>query len=90
MSTRTHYPNANTVRIDPDRFRAFFYRRRLPLNAIGGLFGRCDGWASVIIHHQHAGFYALDDLACALDLRVEDLIEEIGTDAERERNRIAS
>jgi len=79
------HKNANTVMIDGSRFRAFCYRRRLPLTAIGPMFGRCDGWASVICHKGHAGFYALDELALALDMRVEELIDEIGTDEERAR-----
>ncbi len=79
------HKNANTVAIDADRFRSFCYRRRLALTAVGPIFGRCAGWASVICHKRHAGYYALDELALALDMRVEELIDEIGTDDERAR-----
>lgn len=89
MDTRVKHRNANTVAIDPDRFRRFFYMRRIALNAVGPLFGRCEGWASVIVSKQHAGFYALDELACALETTTVSLIDEIGTDEERERNRVA-
>jgi len=85
LSVSGRYTGATTVRIDPGRWSAFFFRRRLPLNAVGSLFNRCSGWASVIKKKGHAGFYALDDLATALDMRVNDLIFEVGTDEERQR-----
>ncbi len=85
----TIHKNANSVAVDPDRLRQFAYMRRLTLTAIGPLFDRCEGWASVICSKRRVGYYALDELACALGMRVEDLIEEIGTDEERERNHVA-
>jgi|GEM_PF-1418991 len=81
---------AGTVEIDPDKFRAFFASRRIPLSAIGGLFGRSEGWGSVMLHRRRAGFYALDALACALDLHVDDLILAIGSERERQRVALAS
>lgn len=79
------HKNANTVAIDAERFRSFCYRRRLALTAVGPMFGRCAGWASVMCYKGHAGFYALDELALALDMRVEELIEAVATDEELRR-----
>ncbi len=77
--------SANTVSVDGERFKAFFYRKRLPLAAVGPMFGRCEGWASVICRKGTAGFYALDDLATSLSMGVDDLIFEIGTPEELAR-----
>ncbi len=84
-TTEGRHKNANTVYIDPDRFRAFFWRRRLPLTAVGPMFGRCAGWASVIVHKGHAGYWALDELATSMDMRVDDLIEAIASEEELRR-----
>ncbi len=80
-------PNAASVFIDRDRWKAFFFRRRITMSAIGGLMEpeRCTGWGSVAASKGRVGFGAMDELACALDMRVDDLIWEVGTDAERER-----
>ena len=82
---RTRHRSANTVTIDPESFRHFFWMRRLALAAVGPLFGRCGSWASVTANRGHAGYYALDELACALGIRVDDLIAEIGAPEELER-----
>lgn len=78
---------ATSVFIDRGRWNSFFFQRRIPLSQVGPLMEpeRCDGWASVIGHKGRAGFAALDDLACSLDMHVDDLIWQVGTDAERER-----
>jgi hypothetical protein len=80
-------PNAASVFIDRDRWKAFFFRRRITMSEIGPLMEpeRCSGWGSVIGHKGRAGFQAMDELACALDMRVDDLIWEVGTDDERSR-----
>ena len=79
--------SARTVAISGDRWRAFLWRHRLAAVDVGSLMTpeRCSGWASVVASRGRAGFYALDDLACALDMRVEDLIGQCGTDDERAR-----
>ena len=81
------YVGATTVCIDPVRWANFFFRRRMPLKSVGGCMEppRCEGWGSVIKKKAKAGFYALDDLATALEMRVDDLIFEVGTDDERAR-----
>lgn len=86
--TRTgRMQHASTVFIDRQRWNAFFFKRRIPLNQVGSLMEpeRCDGWASVCGSKGRVGFNAMDELAIALDMRVDDLIWEVGTDAERER-----
>lgn len=80
-----YHRNANSVSIDSERFKAWAYRNRLTLTAVGPLFGRCEGWMSAICSKGHAGFFALDELASAMDIRVDDLIAEIGTEAELAR-----
>jgi len=79
--------SANTVSIDSDRFKALFYRRRIPLNQIGPMMEppRSGAWASVICNKGTAGFYALDALATSLCITVDDLIFEVGTSAELAR-----
>jgi hypothetical protein len=77
--------SATTVHIDPDRFRNFCWKRRMPLSSIGPLIGRSDSWCSVVISKKHVWFYALDDLASELGIHVDELIEHIGDDFERER-----
>lgn len=78
---------ASSVFIDRGRWQTFFALRRIPLVRVGGLMEpeRCEGWASVIKTKGRAGFSALDDLACALDMHVDDLIWQVGTDDERAR-----
>ena len=80
--------SARTVTIDPERWRSFFHRRRIALVDVGiSLMDppRCATWASVMASRGKVGLYALDDLATGLGLRVDDLIDEVGTDEERAR-----
>lgn len=79
--------SARTVAIDPDRWRSFFWRRRIAMVDVGPMMEppRCSGWGHVITHKGQAGIYALDDLACALGIHVDQLIDEIGTNDERAR-----
>ncbi|NTU70457.1 MAG: hypothetical protein HGB10_01330 [Coriobacteriia bacterium] len=78
---------ATTVFIDRGRWNAFFFQRRIPLMHVGALMEPelSEGWASVVGHKGRAGFASMDSLACALDMHVDDLIWQVGTDAERER-----
>lgn len=79
------HSHAGTVLIDPERWRSFFWRRRITLSEAGLMCGRSDGWAAVIAHRGRAGYYALDSLACELGITVSQLIDEVGTDDERAR-----
>jgi hypothetical protein len=80
-----HHPSGTSVSIEPERFRAFFYRRRTPLMAVGPMFGRCKGWASVVVTKGTAGFWALDELANAMGIHVDDLIKEVCAPSEYDR-----
>ncbi len=79
--------SSTSVQIDPDRFRAFFWGRRISLRNVGPMMDppRSDGWAYVMLSRQKMGYYALDDLATSMGLRADDLIEEFGTEAELAR-----
>lgn len=79
--------SARSVAIDPERWKSFFWRRRIAMVDVGPMMepARCEGWGSVITHKRQASIYALDDLACALGLHVDQLIDEIGTETERAR-----
>lgn len=77
--------SSRTVFINPDRWAAFAFRRRMSMTDLGPLCGRSEGWGSVMKARGRAGFYALDDLACALGMHVDQLIQEVGTDEELER-----
>jgi len=79
--------SARTVSVDPDRWKSFFWRRRIAMVDVGPMMEppRCEGWGSVVSSRGRAGLYALDDLACSLSLHVDALIDEVGTDDERAR-----
>lgn len=79
--------SARTVAIDADKWKAFFWRRRIAMVDVGPMMEppRCTGWSHVVSSRGRAGLYALDDLACALSLHVDDLIDQVGTDDERAR-----
>lgn len=74
-----------TVTLDEERFRAFFFKNRLPLAHVGPLFGRCKGWASVTAAKGTAGYWALDELAAALEMHVDELLRQICPPEEYER-----
>jgi len=79
--------SARTVGIDPDRWKSFFWRRRIAMVDVGPMMepARCEGWGSVVSSRGRAGIYALDDLACALGTHLNELIDEVGNDDERAR-----
>jgi len=85
--TGDRMPSAKTVAIDRQRWNTFFFRRRMALTDVGPLMDppRSSAWASVMGSRGRAGLYALDDLACALGIHVNELIAEVATDAEFER-----
>lgn len=79
------HPSATTIKLDRQAFKAFFYRRRLPMSEIGPLFGRCSGWASAICNRGTIGYYAADELASELGLHVDELLAQICAPEELER-----
>jgi len=79
------HPHAATVHVDPVRWKDFFWRRRMTLMSVGPMVNRCSGWASVVANKRAVGMFALDEIACELDMHLDDLIFEVGTDGERAR-----
>jgi hypothetical protein len=77
VSQSGRHPNATSIRISADAFRAFFYRRRIPLMEVGPLFGRCSGWASVVCNKARIGYWAADELASELGLHVDDFLSQV-------------
>lgn len=78
--------SAGSVSIDGAKLKAVLWRHRLPLKSVGPMIGKSDGLLSVICHKGSASFWTLDALATeVLDMRVEDLIAEIGTPEELQR-----
>jgi len=73
------------MKLDRQAFRAFFYRRRLPLTEVGPLFGRCPGWASAICSRGTIGYYAADELASELGLYVDEFLAQVCAPEELER-----
>lgn len=84
MKSKIH-PKANAVMIDPDRLRAWAYRNRLPLSAIGPMADRCANLASQWCHRGTANYWTLDQIAFELGMPTEALIAEIGSVEELQR-----
>lgn len=77
---------AGSVLIDGVKFKELLWRHRMPLTEVGLAIGKSNGLVSVLCHKGRASYWTLDAIATeVLDMRVEDLIAEIGTDEELER-----
>jgi hypothetical protein len=85
VSKSGRHPHATTVRVSADAFKAYFYRRRMPLMEVGPLFGRSSAWASVVCHRGKIGYYAADELATGLGVHVDDFLSAICAPEELER-----
>lgn len=70
-------PSATTIKLDRQAFKAFFYRRRIPMSEVGPLFNRCSGWASAICNRGTIGFYAADELAGELGMHVDEFLSQV-------------
>jgi hypothetical protein len=77
--------SANSVELDPQRWRLAWYRRRLTMRAVSELAGKCSGWANVIARKGCANYYVLDSIAAELGEVTDDLIYEVASDRERLR-----
>ncbi len=77
---------ATSVEIDPVRWREYWNRQRVTLVAVSRTIGRTSAWASVVASKRRAGLAALDELAAAFEVDLNDLIHAVGTDRERERS----
>lgn len=79
---------ASTVAIDPVRWKAYWHAKRMPLVEVSRLLGYCEDWASIIACKRAASFRTLDRLASLVGVGTADLVYAVGTDEERERERV--
>lgn len=76
---------ATSVELDPERWRAAWYRRRLTLTAVSELAGKCGAWAHVIARKGCCSYFVLDAIAAELGETTDDLVYEVASDRERQR-----
>jgi hypothetical protein len=77
--------HATSVLIDADRWREYFWQRRITLVGASEMIGRSSAWASVVANRGTASYWALDEIATELEVHIDELIAAVGTDAELER-----
>ncbi len=77
---------ANSVELDPERWRSAWYRRRLALTRVAEIAGKSYTWAHSVIKRGSVSYYALDVIAAELGETTDDLVWEIGSDRERLRS----
>lgn len=81
--------SAGTVLIDGASFKELMWVNRIPMNQVGPMIGRCDGWGSVIAHKGRMSYWAADALATELGLHVDAFIEAIAAPEELSRLGVA-
>lgn len=77
--------HASTVLIDGAKFKHLMWVNRIPMNQIGPMIGKCDGWGSVIAHKGRMSFWAADAIATELGMHVDAFIEAIASTEELQR-----
>lgn len=77
--------SASSVEIDPDRFRAAWYRRRLTQVALGELIGKSSAWVCAVARRSCCSYYVLDQIASELGEVTDSLVYEVASDRERTR-----
>lgn len=77
--------NANSVEIDPERWKAAWYRRRISQSALNDMLGKSKTWAHQISKRKCANFFVLDAIAAELGETTDDLVWEVASDRERQR-----
>lgn len=68
---------ATSIPIDPAKLRLVLRRRFINNREAGELLGKSSEWMAVVLYKRRINFYALDDLAAALNMNFDDLFEEI-------------
>lgn len=76
---------ASSVLIDPCKFKAFFWDRRIPLGEVGPMVGKCSGFASVIAYKGRISYWTADAIANELGVHIDAFIAQVGTDEELKR-----
>lgn len=84
-----HVRNATSVEIDPRRWKAAWYRRRLTQVAVSQMIGKCYTWSNVIARKGSCSYWALDALAAEIGETTDDLLFEVASDRERQRRTLA-
>lgn len=77
--------NANSVEIDPERWRAAWYRRRISQSALNEMLGKSKTWSVMIAKKACCNFFVLDQIAAELGETTDDLVWEVASDRERQR-----
>lgn len=77
--------SAGTVLIDGAKFKHLMWLHRIPMNRIGPLIGKCEGWGSVIAHKGRMSYWTADAIATELGCHVDALIEAIAAPEELSR-----
>lgn len=77
--------SAGTVLIDGAKFKHMMWLNRIPMNRIGPMIGKCDGWGSVIAHKGRMSYWAADAIATEIGMHVDTFIEAIASSEELQR-----
>lgn len=72
-----HTRPATSIPIDPDKLRLVLRRRFINNREASELAQRCGGWMDTVLHKKRINYYALDDLATALQMNFLDLFGEV-------------
>lgn len=74
--------SAYSVWIDGEKFKRYFFSRRIALREVGPLAGLSEGYASVTAHKGRMSYWTADRIATALGERVDDFIAAVGSPEE--------
>lgn len=81
--------SAGTVLIDGAKFKHLMWVNRIPMNQVGPMIGKCEGWGSVIAHKGRMSFWAADALSTELGMHVDAFIEAVAAPEELSRLGVA-
>lgn len=76
---------ATSVEIDPERWKAAWYRRRITQVELCRMIGKSYTWANVVAHQGRVNYYVLDRIASELSEVTDDLVWEVASSRERQR-----
>lgn len=76
---------ATSVEIDPERWRAAWYRRRINQTALCNMIGKSKTWSAMTAKKSCCNFFVLDQIAAELGETTDDLVWEVASDRERQR-----
>lgn len=85
---RTRLPrakSAGTVLIDGVKFKHLMWLNRIPMNQVGPMISKSEGWGSVIAHKGRMSYWAADAIANEIGMHVSAFIEAIASPEELQR-----